>query len=198
MASLVEARTRFLSTAARIYATTSPSTSAHLMAERLELCSSLDKKPKPDPAAACQACGTLLVTGLTSRKYTKSRQTSKETTAHDRTAAETSVKARSQGRKLQRGPLEKLLIEECLGCRRETVHPLPTKSRVRNARPYHTSEANMSSTVITESEKQTKRSASFRSRKKRQKGGLLAMAKAEDDKAKAERSLDLMDFMCAI
>ncbi|MCJ1327067.1 hypothetical protein MMC10_003733 [Thelotrema lepadinum] len=187
----MDIRSRYLSSAARLYSTTSPSTSAHLMSERLELDSTSEKKPKPDSAPICLACGTILIPGLTSRKTTKSHRKPTKQLQEGLQATETPLGTKIKKSKVSRGPLETVIVEECLACWRSVIHPLPAAQK----RPRGVIERSQG--VTGQGSLGMEKGSRSRSRKKRPTG-LLDKAKEEEEKAKAERGFDLMDFMRAV
>ena len=209
MSSATEARLHFLSASARLCSGASPSTAAHLMSERLALASTLDKKPKPDPVACCLACGTLLVPGLNSRRYTASQRQRERSDCAQRSSSHTGATTEIGGKKRRkppREPLKTVLVEECLVCWRRTVHSLPAKTRSMTADSgrimEHVVGAAESNRMVTAAESTMGQAATRNRRKRTAPKGLLAKSKAEEEqqqgKVKGIGELDLMDFLRAV
>ena len=154
------------------------------MAERSELDSTTEKKVKPDPAPHCHACGTFLIPGITCKKTTRSRR--KQHPALSKSATKVEPLSGSASRKVTppRGPLETVVVEECLACYRSTVHVLPATTRYRSV---------TDSGVVDKGGHASKQLPS-RNRKKRPRD-LQSKMKADEEKAKASRGMDLMDFL---
>ena len=192
--SIMEARSHYLSSASRLIRTTSPSTSAHLMSERIELDSLQEKKPKPDPVPCCLACGTILIPGLTSRKTTRSRRKPTKQPKEGLQTTKPTTSAQKKKDSASKGPLETVVVEECLACWRVVIHPLPAAAEARDRRVTERSQGvgGLGSVVAEQGGSRS------RSRKK-WPAGLLDRMKEEEEKAKAkakaDRGFDLMDFM---
>ena len=185
----MEARSHFLSSAARLYNTTSPSTSAHLMAERLELDSTLEKKQKPNPAPCCSACGTIQILGITSRKTTRSHRKSTRASKAPRPTTKILESLKSQKSGFLSGSLETEIVEECLTCRKNTVHPLPNDSKPRRLITGQS--------ITPQGQESTGMDRTSRNRIRKKRPNDLLAKSLEEEKAKKNKELDLMDFMRA-
>ena len=164
------------------------------MSERIELDSMLEKKPKPDPAPCCLACGTILIPGLTSRKTTRSRRKPTKRLEEDLGTAKIPFSAKSKKESTSRGPLKTVVVEECLTCWRVIIHHLPAAEVKPDGVIQRSQGARGHGSVGAE-----QGGSRSRSRKKRPAGLLVRVKEAEEKaKAKAERGFDLMDFMRAV
>ena len=183
----MEARAKFLASAARHYATSSPSTSAHLMLHRMEL-EDITSKPKrkDDPTPYCRACGTILVPGWTSRKVMIStRQSKKPRPTSDRKTHDSSAKD---------APLESTMEEECMACRRVIRTPVPRKPRLQ---PVKGLRQGSSTDMRAGLDAGALQSAQGRNRKRRLKALLVKSKEEEAARAASTPNLDLMDLMRA-
>lgn len=124
----VQARLKFLDTAAQFYSSTAPATSAQLMRERQDFVADHNiKLREAEVRGLCQACGTIVTPGSTSQTCIVFEPI-------------ISGKSRSQRRKHAAqiaqvgGETDKIAIRKCLACHRITRTPmlLPSKPSVGN------------------------------------------------------------------
>ena len=178
----------FLENSSRYLAVSSPSTSAHLMAERLAL--NID-----DGRAAtkdlydyiCVACGTLMIIGWNA----VTRQSQQRTT--------------SKTRKCERRGRHNNFAQTCQVCHRETITVLhfekdATKTATKTARPK--SKASIPPTQATEnplnvSKGAEKTSSKQRAKTRKEKSGLQALLSKSRQIAASSSTLSLMDLMKA-
>lgn len=129
----VQARLKFLDTAAQFYSSTAPATSAQLMRERQDFVADHNIKLREDGVrGSCQACGTIETPGSTSQtcivfqpiKSGKSR-TQRRKHGGDKDTAQIAQSG---------GEINKIAIRKCLACHRSTRTPilLPSKLSIGN------------------------------------------------------------------
>lgn len=209
----VQARLKFLDTAAQFYSSTAPATSAQLMRERQDFVADNNiKLREAEVRGSCQACGTIATPGSTSQtcivfepiKSGKSRSQRRKHGVHGDTA-----QIAQDG-----GKIDKIAIRKCLACHRSTRTPilLPSKPSVGNVgrRPQAASQPDflpgraikLEGCPVENKAYQQPSLANSSSRKRakaRKPGGLQVML----DKYKATQNqpsslgLDLMDIMKA-
>lgn len=195
----VNARLNFLAASAHLYSSAAPATSAHLMLECKKVATGNDMEMKEtEPKPACNACGTILVSGWTSRTFIAGPRRSK--------------KPRTKRRKGVQGVASKLVISKCLVCRRSTKTQLTaaTKSGVggtRNSGSRHLpseaslpTEATPKATDPAGQETHKPPSANLSSKKRakaRKQGGLQAMLEKSKttETLSSGLGLELMDLM---
>lgn len=120
-----KARLNFLAASAHLYSSTAPATSAHLMLECKRVAANSEIQMKQTGSKpACDACGTDLISGWTSRTFIASPRRSKKTKPKSKKAVQTTQRAGS-----------KLVISKCLVCRRSTKTQLMTTTRLTATRP---------------------------------------------------------------
>jgi len=195
----VEAKLKFLDTSARLYSSTAPVTSAHLMLQHnLEAASNSRLLRKGGSVASCKGCGTILVPGWTSRTSIVSMGASEQPVSRTKTA-----KKRRRDTVMS---LEKAVRTDCLVCHRYEEVPLPSSSAVKPAEkvvatiqdiPSVKASIDTAAPVSTESPRPATANASSKQRAKvRKKAGLQAIL--EKSKSSASPSsgfgLDLSDF----
>lgn len=177
-------RKAYLNNASRYLFTESLSSSAYIMAQSLEL-SGNQHTQKSSPV--CQACGTILVPGFTSRKSTSSRRTTGE--------RKSIIKAK---RSRQAPSLITKLLEECLTCGRSTSVDLPSIKPIRVKKYSMTLNQIGNGMKENLSRLTTDLSSQTSHRKRKKHKGLLRKSKEEAEEAKTGSGLDLMDFMRAV
>lgn len=209
----IQAKLKFLDTAAQFYSSTAPATSAQLMRERQDFVADNNiKLREAEVRGSCQACGTISIPGSTSEtsivfepvKSDKSRSQRRKRGGDEYTAGA------AQGG----GETDKIVIRKCLACHRitRTVVLFPSKPSVGNAGRQSNAQgalhpdslsgkANQSKGYRVEDKASQQPSLANSSSKKRAKarkpGGLQVML----DKYKATQNqlssfgLDLMDIM---
>lgn len=211
----VQARLKFLDTAAQFYSSTAPATSAQLMRQRQDFVADNNiKLRKAEVRDSCQACGTIATPGSTSQTYLvfepkKSGESRPQRRRHG--SDEDTAQIAQSG-----GETGKIAIRKCLACHRSTRTPmlLPSKPSVGNVGRQSSDQgawqpdslpgkASKSEGCPVEDKFSQKPSLANSSSKKRAKarkpGGLQAML----DKHKATQNqpsslgLDLMDIMKA-
>lgn len=110
----VKSRIRYLAASAQQYSQIDPATSAHLMLQCDSVAASNDVSIKmSDSRKACSACGTILVSGLTSRTSVVDPSNSKK----GRPKAMNDNKGKTDAR-------TKVIMTECLICRRSAFSHL--------------------------------------------------------------------------
>ncbi|MCJ1433448.1 hypothetical protein MMC27_002809 [Xylographa pallens] len=186
----MDARTRFLVSAAHTYASTAPATAAHLGVYCNELFVTVEAgKHAQQMKGACLSCGSILIPGLSSR-ITVIRPKA-EIPRHEliSPAMSTSRKERNDSRS---GKLPKLLRNECTKCGRYTETVLPklehTKASVKR-------KGNPAAIQVPGSRGTTSIIAGDKRPRSRRKGGLKALLAEAKETAIPPTSLDLMDFM---
>jgi RNAse P Rpr2/Rpp21/SNM1 subunit domain len=168
----------FLESSSQYLAASTPSTSAHLMTERLALLSEDEQKQKDILRHnVCSACGTATTLGWTA---TTARQTR-------------STRRQVGGRK------ERIIVCVCLVCHRESVTTLPVAPKAVKTAQAKSMEP-MSSrmevrTSPTISEKIENASNKRRAKTRKEKSGLQALLNKSKQITTASSTLDLMDFM---
>ena len=198
----VKARLNFLAASARLYSSAAPATSAHLMLECKRVATSNDIAMKEsEPKPACGACGTIMVSGWTSRTFVAGPRRSKKP----------QLKSSKKVQPVQRAP-PKLVISKCLVCRRSTKTPVMTSAKPgvngpKSAGSRHLpfavtlpTEPNPSATNAARHETHKGSSANFSSKqrtKARKQGSLQAMlAKSKSTGTHSSGvGLYLMDLM---
>lgn len=168
----------FLDESSRNLAAAAPSTSAHLMTQRLALLSEDERKPANILRHnVCSACGTLTALGWTARTARKSRSTQQQ----------------FKGKKPHK------MIQVCLVCDRETVTDLHMAPKaVKTAQSKSTGA--MSSrpepgTPLAISDTGEKASSKRRAKTRKEKSGLQALLNQRKQTTTASSTLDLLDFM---
>ncbi|MCJ1265079.1 hypothetical protein MMC22_004954 [Lobaria immixta] len=202
VSSAIKARLNFLAASAHLYSSVAPATSAHLMLECKRVATGNDVTLKEtEPKSSCGACGTVLVSGWTSRTFVAGSRRSKKA----------QLKSRHKAQVMQ-GVASKLVISKCLVCRRSTKTPLMTATRSgvsgtksSGSRPLPSAtslskEANSSATNTAEHETQKVPSANLSSKKRakaRKQSGLQAMLEKSKipDTQSSGFGLELMDLM---
>ena len=193
---ILDARLRFLHQSAHLLATTAPSTSAHLMLERHTLAGYNGKsQSKASSKGYCLACGTIMITGQTSK-----------TEIFDPNVVLSSLSKTRKKRRRKLLGLDKQVKTKCLICHRATTVPLPnvqkagTETGTSLLSTGIVPPQNASASVQVKASSDMMPTTANNSSKKRAKvrqGGLQAML--ERSKAMKSRSsgfdLDLMDFM---
>lgn len=176
-------RETFLERAACFASTSSPSTSAFLLAENLALLADSHTAIKPAlRSTCCLACGGLLVPG-----WTSSLEREKTTSG-----LHSAVYSGKRGRLLSR----KHILHTCHSCHRRTVITVkkPTKLKGGSRVAFNKSIADKSP---SEGPSFTKSNAKQRARERKSHQGLQALisSKAKLKTAASTPSFDLMDFM---
>ena len=173
----------FLENSSRYLAVSSPTTSAHLMTERLALNSNGERaSTKALRGNVCNACGTLIILGWNAMMGQRQQTTSTAT--------------QKQIRKSRRK-----LIQVCRVCLRETVNALAViPNPVKATQPR--SSASMTSNQATEaprgaSKGAEKASSKQRAKARKEKSGLQALLNKSKQDSATSSTLDLMDFMKA-
>jgi RNAse P Rpr2/Rpp21/SNM1 subunit domain len=173
----------FLEKSSRYLSISAPSTSAHLMTERLALMSEDERKSTKDlHHTVCGACGTLAALGWTA------------TTARRQQAGRSTVQhhGRTKTRKV---------IYVCLACHQETISVLPmVPQAVKTAQAKSTESASSkleSRTVSTISETTEKPSSKRRAKTRKERSGLQALLNKSKQTPASSSTFDLMDFMKA-
>lgn len=215
MNSTIQARLKFLDTAAHFYSSTAPATSAQLMRERQGLVADHNiKLREAEVRGSCQACGTIVTPGSTSQTYIvlepiKSGKSRSQRRRHG--GDEDTAQIVHGGRET-----DTIAIRKCLACHRSTRTPmlLPSKPSVGNAcrqsRAQGASQpdslpgkADKSEGFTVEDKASQQTSLANSSSKKRAKarkpGGLQAMLDQHKARQNQQSSLglDLMDIMKA-
>lgn len=198
----IRARLNFLAASAHLYSSTAPATSAHLMLECKRVATNNDIQMKQtEPKPACGACGTILISGWTSRTFIASPRRSKKSKPKSKKGVQTTQRVAS-----------KLVISKCLVCRRSTKTQLMTTTRpgvggteVSGSLPLPSiaslpTDPNPKTADLNRQETHNLRSANLNSKKRakaRKQGGLQAML--EKSKTTETHSsgfgLELMDLM---
>jgi hypothetical protein len=167
----------FLEKSSYTLAISSPSTSAHLMTERLSLMPENEREHtnflRHD---VCGACGTVTTLGWTA------------TTPRTR-----STRRQHEGRR------ERKVIRVCLVCHRETVNALPTAPKAVKIAQTQSMDPSSSrlelGTPPTVSDVAEKTSSKRRARTRKEKSGLQALLNKSKQSTNSSSTLDLMDFM---
>ena len=186
-----EARLAFLSQVAQFYASESPSTSAHLMLQRSTYHREAAKRNRSDQPRACQACGTILVPGLTSQTRIEPMQSFSRQSRGNSQRFNKSREAEAA---------RKCIKTTCLVCHRyEKVALEPPKSTKKASleRPVSGSE-NPASLGNSSPGNPGKLNQSSKQRAKfRKQGGLqtLLLKSKQKSNTQAGSGLDLMDLM---
>ena len=199
------ARLEFLTNAARILCTKSPTTSAHLLAVHNDLlfgqCKALSSSQERE---FCPACGSLRVPGWTLSVTTAPKQSRSKRSQSSKLHAERKTSTSSSAG----------VVYKCLRCHRHVIQSFP-KSRgnihkePRRPGPSSPMSQPPSSATVTaaeqviatdaRSEKRASDNASSRKRAKARKNqGLLATLAAEKQQSQPKKpssSLDLLDFL---
>ena len=186
------AKVKFLSHAAQHYADKSASTSAHLILERDTHNREAAKQKQSDRRQSCQACGTILLPGVTSEVRTESSQ-------HLGGNLRKS-KAPKKANLLGAGTARKYIKTTCLACHRYEKAPLeplkPTKRQLL-AQPV----TGLDESILPSSRRLEKPSNANQSSKQRAKsrkqGGLqtLLHKSRQGSSTQSGTSLGLMDLM---
>lgn len=193
VSATVSSKLNFLDRAARYYALASPSTSAHLAVQR-------NNQAEREPltvrsnvgSSSCQACGTLLMSGVTTRISVIG--------GASRSKAYTK---RSEGRARKANNTDKLpksIVWHCLICYRYTKKPIVPVVRVQKAvslTKTRTIEApSGDKETAGEPASRATKNASSKQRAKARQGGLQALLqKTRQDAKITESGLNLTDFM---
>lgn len=189
----MEAKMKFLDAAACHYSMIAPATSAHLMLQRNF--EAADNSIPVEGAAACRACGTILIPGSTSR-----------TKIVHETAIKTKVHFKKHSKDDGAGALIKFVRVDCLICQRHERKPLQVSGGTNIRKPSVSNTRTVPSVSFADKEPSDRpqsarvgaASASSKQRAKARKhGGLQAML--EKTKFSASPSpgfgLDLLDLM---
>ena len=185
----MEAKIKFLDRAAQTYALKAPSLSAYVMLERAATAEKLGVTgSKEDRKDVCRACGTLLISGVTSKVSLNpgrnSRAVSKVSKRNDRSKST---------------PSEKSLETHCLACYRfSKVSILPSKRQKFGWRRHVSAENNLQPSAPSVSPAAAKVvDASNKRTKTRRIGGLQALVQRAKESQQTSTSfgMDLMDFM---
>lgn len=197
------ARTQFLEAAARTYAVTDPSTSAHLMLQR-----DVESIPQPRStrqdlvSSSCTVCGTIFLPGWTLRTSLVNQRLNGNDVPKDKSSqtedGEKDQEHEQKQQQQQRKPI--FLVNECLICHRyvRTVLGRPRNPKDRKYAPIATiqRESISESADLSEMQKPAKINAQSKQRAKARKGGLQALLdKSTQSSAPPLCSFDLMDFM---
>jgi ribonuclease MRP protein subunit SNM1 len=173
----------FLEKSSRYLAGFSPSTSAHLMTERLALMSENERtSTKLLRHNVCSACGTLIALGWTATTARRQQRPRSTTQQHG-------------ARK------ERKVTHVCLVCHRETVTVLPmvppaVKTAQANSIEPMSSKLELR-TPSRISETADKTSSKRRARTRKEKSGLQALLNKSKQTPASSSTLDLMDFQRA-
>ena len=177
-------RKAFLENSSQYLAVSSPSTSAHLMTERLALTIDDERtSAKTLRNKACNACGTLMILGwnaITRRSPQKTSATSRKRARRDR----------------------RDFLQACKVCHRETVAALHVEAgATKTAQPKRKvsiSTTQAFETRLNGSKSAEKTSSKQRAKTRRDKGGLQALLNKSKQQTPASFStLDWMDLMKA-
>ena len=190
----MDERLSFLDRAAKIYVTSAPALSAHLMLERATVASDHGiEEPKKGPVNACHACGTISIPGVTTKISMKG-------VIHQ---GNSKRKASSRSK----FSATKYLETQCLTCHRMHRTAIPPskrhslkdphsigialKSKVSQSSPGNAPSLSAHLTPLATS------SSSKQRAKARKKGGLHALVERSKQRHQADSAsgLDLMDFM---
>ena len=185
------ARFSFLEEAARHYARTDPSTSAHLnLQNKIEAETQSITQPKKDGSEYCKACGTLRLLGVNT----------KISIVSDRpkgSKLKKSFKSRSSALRVVLQPT-KHLITKCLICHRYDKRLLKSQEPKSKRSALATSVVPPQAGTMFQQPKDTTdsvaKNASSKQRARARKGGLQALLQREKQ-APADTGLNLMDFM---
>ena len=177
-------RRSFLESSSQYLAVSSPSTSAHLMTERLAL--TIDDERTATKVLrnkACNACGTLVILGWNAI-----------TTRSPQKISATTRKRARRGRRA--------LVQACKVCHRETITALHIEAGAANAaqpkRKVSISATQAIETPLNGNKKAEKTSSKQRAKTRRDKSGLQALlTKSKQQTPASFATLDLMDFMKA-
>ena len=183
----MDSKIKFLDRAAQTYALTAPSLSAYIMLERAATAEKLGIESRKDRKDVCRACGTLLISGITSRvslnRDRRSKTFNKVSKRKDRSKSAQS---------------EKSLETHCLACHRfSKVAILPSKRQNFRKRDRLRTDDNAQSSAGNGIEKASAVNVSNKRTKSRRKGGLQALVQRTKESQQTSTSfgLDLMDFM---
>jgi hypothetical protein len=172
-------RDAFLDRAACFTATGSPSTSAHLMAEKLDsLGASHTAAGLKLRATCCLACGRLFVPGWTA------------TTEQKATPPTTPVRER-------RGHATKKITHTCHSCHRNTTTAIQQPRKVKSDRLLPAKSAPLD--TLLKEQIPSRSTAKQRAKERKSKQGLqtLLSSRSKQKSGASSSSLDLMDFMKA-
>lgn len=190
-----KARAKFLSHAAQHYAHGSSSMSAHLILQRNTHHHEAAKRNQSDQFQSCQACGTILVPGVTSKVRTESSQ---QPDNYSRKS-----KAQHNAKSLGAGSVRKCIKTTCLACHRYEKAPLeplkPTK-RQSLTRPVTRPDESMSLSNPRSGKLEKPSNANQSSKQRarvRKQGGLqtLLQKSKQESSSQAGTRLGLMDLM---
>ncbi|MCJ1251752.1 hypothetical protein MMC30_008990 [Trapelia coarctata] len=187
----MDAKTRFLSSAALSYATTAPATASYLMFRCQELSMS-DSGALPTSLSnmACAACGCIDIPGWTShRQMGRKAETASQKATPSARELSTEVVATTI---IPPGPTKssvttKVLETHCLLCRRTAKSPVQGKGRIKNptkAEGNRKQEQGSDHTLRKEKRSKT-----------RPNSGLLAILAQSKAASTPAPELDLMDLM---
>ena len=189
----MDAKIKFLDRAAETYALKIPSLSAHIMLERFATAARLDTiESKKDGGNVCRACGTLLISGLTSRVSLNSDRSSRKVSK---------VSKRKDPSKSRQ--IEKSLETHCLVCHRfSKVALCPSKRQNLSEQGRRPTDGKVQSPTGIDVESVSPATlkavnVSGKRTKTRKKGGLQALTQRtkESNQTNTSFGLDLMDFM---
>jgi hypothetical protein len=178
----------FLENSSRYLAISSPSTSAHLMTERIALSSTTDNEHatvKGLRDGVCNACGTLTVLGWN-------------------TTIKHGQKLRSNTTQKPMRKRQRRVIQVCRVCHRDTITTLDVKvNAVKGSQPTSgpstTSKHSVEAPASTMNKVAEKTSRKQRAKAKKDTSGLQALLNKSKQTSASSSSfkLDLMDFMKA-
>ena len=189
------ARERFLSHAAQYYAHSSASTSAHLILQQNTHNHKAAKRKQGDPFQSCQACGTILLPGVTSEIRTESSQRPGKNLRKS--------KAQQSARLVGAGIACKYIKTTCLACHRYERTPLEPLERKKrqpltqaNSGPDESIPLSNGRSGKREKPSNANQSSKQRARSRKQ-GGLqtLLQRSRRGSSTQAGTSLGLMDLM---
>jgi ribonuclease MRP protein subunit SNM1 len=176
----------FLENSSRYLAISSPSTSAHLMTERIALSTGNERATVKGPRDnVCNACGTLMILGWNT------------TMRHEQKPCKSTTQIPIRKR-------QRRLIQVCQVCHRETATTLSVKvNAVKGGRPTPSSSSttnkHSAEAPATVDKRAEKTSGKQRAKTRKEKGGLQALLNKSKQASASSSSLklDLMDFMKA-
>ena len=188
--AVMDARTRFLVSAAHTYATAAPAIAAHLKLSCNELFATDEAgKHTQQIKGACSACGTILIPGFNSRITVVKPQAKIPRQRLSRPAA-------GNGRNRRIGPkpqtLPKLLRNECTACGRYTETALAKHEHTKASVQHKESPA---AVQVLGSQVTSSVTTGYKRPRSRRQGGLKALLAGAKETARPSSSLDLMDFM---
>ena len=178
-------REEFLERAACSMVSSSPSTSAFVMAEKLNTLA--DSRMVSTPATraiCCFACGSLFVPGWTASQARESFTTSYRTV--------------KRGAEPVRQAVHKSVVHECQTCHRKTVISFQKPAKLKRPSSTNTNEP-VPAKIPPQGSSSAKSTAKQRAKDRKSKQGLQALLlnsrSKQNTTASIPPSLDLMDFM---